>query len=310
MSQLLDYPAVLEAVPEGPPHLMVDRIELADDLASARAVKAVSMGEAFFQGHFPGAPILPGVLQLAAMAQVGSVVIGRRESRVGAPFRIVSLKRIKFRRPVRPGDLMLIETVLKGSEDGVYEFQAKTLVRGQVTSQGTLRLVLVDAVSAVPPLTALESGEYSPDEDLSDWLALDVNGVMACIPHRFPFQLTDTVKCKGNRAIGRKNVTGNEPYFRGAALPWMPEYLVVEAAAQTGCVVVLSQPGHEGKLGYFLSIDKADFHAAPRPGETLMFDVQHQGRGRFGVAVGTVFAGDILAAELLLKFAVVDREEE
>ena len=92
---------------------------------------------------------------------------------------------------------------------------------------------------------------------------------MEILPHRHPFLLIDTIEElePGVRAVGRKNVTFNEPYFAGhfPGNPVMPGVLILEALAQTGAVAILSLPENRGKTAYFAGIDKAKFKQMVRP---------------------------------------------
>ena len=94
--------------------------------------------------------------------------------------------------------------------------------------------------------------------------------IMEILPHRHPFLLIDTIEElePGVRAVGRKNVTFNEPYFAGhfPGNPVMPGVLILEALAQTGAVAILSLPENRGKTAYFAGIDKAKFKQMCAPG--------------------------------------------
>jgi 3-hydroxymyristoyl/3-hydroxydecanoyl-(acyl carrier protein) dehydratase len=281
---------------------MVDRLEIATDGAAAVGVKVVSIDEDFFQGHFPGNPIMPGVLQVAAMCQLSEALVrSRGASRIP---HLASLKRVKFRRPVIPGDVLRIETALSASGDSSWTFEARTLVRGEVASSGTLTLGLLDPATAFrapsvvdPPLP----------EDLAGTLA-DVPILLGMIPHRYPFLLVDRLALiDGSRVVGIKNVTGNEALFRGLAQPVFPGFLQIEAAAQTACARALQLPENQGKLGYFMSVDEATFTDVVQPGDQLLMDVSTHMRGRFGVATAVLSVAGRTVTEAAMKFAIVDR---
>ena len=104
---------------------------------------------------------------------------------------------------------------------------------------------------------------------------IDIHRIAEMIPHRYPFLLVDKLVdvVPGERAIGIKNVTANEPFFQGhfPDRPVMPGVLIVEAMAQTAAVIVVAALGEgaEGKLVYFMSIDSARFRRPVGPGDQL-----------------------------------------
>lgn len=297
------YGALPTLIPERPPLLMVDRLEIADDRASAVAVKAVSMDEDFFQGHFPGNAIMPGVLQVAAMCQVSEALLRCRGVAGGVPF-LSALKRVKFRRPVVPGDVLRIESALTGSEGGIWTFEAKAIVCGEVASSGSLSLSVVDpAVALKPPATVAPALPEALAGTAADAMAL-----LEMIPHRYPFLLVDRLALiDGGRVVGIKNVTGNEALFRGLAQPMFPGFLQIEASAQAACARALQLPENQGKLGYFMSVDEARFLEPVQPGDQLVMDVTMQMRGRFGLATAVLSVAGRTVTEADMKFAIVDR---
>ncbi len=106
----IDIQEILELIPHRYPFLLVDRIvSLAEDGKSCVGLKNVTMNEPFFQGHYPGLPIMPGVLVMECMAQVGAILAARVPSLAGLVPLIGAIEGAKFRRPVRPGDQLLIE---------------------------------------------------------------------------------------------------------------------------------------------------------------------------------------------------------
>lgn len=308
------YQDVLVQIPEKRPMLMVDRFERSPDGKRVRGIKAVSMGEDVFLGHFPGVPIMPGVLQVAAMAQLGGLLVPRPEGEVQLVPTITGLHRIKFRKPVVPGDLLVIEA-WKEEElgaNGETCISAQTTVNGDVTCQGMIRLALTRG--EVPPPAGLGPLVTPIPEPAAaaDQVPLTVLDIMKLIPHRFPFLLIDKIihtEMIAFRMVGLKNVTGNEPFFAGLPVAAVPGFLQVEMAAQVGCVLAFSRPENAGKLGVFMAIDDAKFYHPVVPGDQLVIDVVAMLRSRFGKGEARLTVGDRLVSEVAIKFAIVDRSE-
>jgi UDP-3-O-[3-hydroxymyristoyl] N-acetylglucosamine deacetylase / 3-hydroxyacyl-[acyl-carrier-protein] dehydratase len=141
----LDIRRLLDMLPHRYPFLMIDRvIEFKGDDALT-ALKNVSINEPFFQGHYPGNPVMPGVLQIEAMAQAAGVLMLRKISAEGKTALFMSCDKVKFRRAVRPGDQLIINvrmTKSRGNKIGVAE--AECTVNGQVTSSSELMFAVVD----------------------------------------------------------------------------------------------------------------------------------------------------------------------
>jgi len=143
---------------------------------------------------------------------------------------------------------------------------------------------------------------------------LDVNRIMEMIPHRYPFLMIDNVKnlVKGESAVGVKNVTIAEPHFQGhfPDHPIMPGVLIIEAMAQTSAVLVIATLGEEaeGKLVYFMSVDKARFRKPVVPGHTLDITVTlKQQRRNIYKFKGEARVGDVLMAEATFSAMIRDR---
>ncbi|MDO8540928.1 MAG: bifunctional UDP-3-O-[3-hydroxymyristoyl] N-acetylglucosamine deacetylase/3-hydroxyacyl-ACP dehydratase [Opitutaceae bacterium] len=143
----LDIRRILDMMPHRYPFLMIDRVvELKSD-DELTALKNVTINEPFFQGHYPGNPVMPGVLQIEAMAQAAGLLMLRRISTEGKTALFMSCDKVKFRRAVRPGDQLIIEvkmTKSRGNKIGVAEGQC--LVNGQVASSAELMFAVVDNV--------------------------------------------------------------------------------------------------------------------------------------------------------------------
>jgi len=310
MSEIISYHQLPEYIIAQPPLLMVDRLEIMEDGQSAKGCKCISMNEHFFQGHFPGQPIMPGVLQIAAMVQVGSVLAKKDTNDSRVPH-LKSLTRVKFRKPVLPGDFLTIEANIKSEqENGDFTISAKTIVDGEVTCQAIIEIALADLKDLLLPhqtLTTPRKESATPDEKS----ALNIAGIIDIIPHRFPFLLVDKVYKLDLEALtvtALKNITGNEPYFAGTPLTIMPNFLLVEAAAQAACALALSIPRHKNKIGFFMSIDSAKFYTPIVPGDQVIFELKLEERGHFGKTKGNLYVGDKLVAEMALKFALLPRE--
>ncbi len=140
----LDINQVMRILPHRYPFLMVDRIISFDSDVKATGVKAVSINEPFFQGHFPGHPVMPGVLQLEAMAQVASIIMMIKTENDGKIGYFMSADEVKFRKPVLPGDTLFIECELVSIKKRLGKANCRCLVNGEVVSEGQLLFGLVD----------------------------------------------------------------------------------------------------------------------------------------------------------------------
>ncbi len=141
----LDINAVMDILPHRYPFLMVDRILSFEGETKCLGIKSVTINEPFFQGHFPGHPVMPGVLQVEAMAQVASVLmmrISKSASRVGY---FMSADAVKFRKPVFPGDTLYIHAELtKSRGNRLAKATCKCVVNDAVVSEGELMFTFLD----------------------------------------------------------------------------------------------------------------------------------------------------------------------
>jgi 3-hydroxyacyl-[acyl-carrier-protein] dehydratase len=132
--------------------------------------------------------------------------------------------------------------------------------------------------------------------------------IQQIIPHRYPFLLVDQIlSIEDQKIVGIKAVSANEMHFLGhfPQKHVMPGVLIMEALAQTGAVLLLSQEQFKGKLAYFAGMDKVRFKRQVIPGDVLRLEVELvQQRGAIGFASAKAYVGDQLAASGELMFAV------
>jgi len=129
----LDINAILKRLPHRYPFLLVDRVLECRPGESIRALKNVTYNEPFFPGHFPGRPLMPGVMIIEALAQaagilcfVSSSVVPNEETR----FYFVGIDKARFRKPVEPGDQLVLTAQLERSLKGIWRFHTSALVEG------------------------------------------------------------------------------------------------------------------------------------------------------------------------------------
>ncbi|MYJ72904.1 MAG: 3-hydroxyacyl-ACP dehydratase FabZ [Rhodospirillaceae bacterium] len=145
----LDIQRILEVLPHRYPFLMVDRMEDVVRGESAVGIKNVSVNEPYFQGHFPGSPVMPGVLVIEAMAQTAGILVIETlgPEMEGKLVYFMSIENARFRKPVRPGDRMRIQVVKRHARKLVWKFDGVCRVDGEVVAEATYTAMIVDEVS-------------------------------------------------------------------------------------------------------------------------------------------------------------------
>ncbi len=139
----MDINQIMTILPHRYPFLLVDRIIEVDEVRCV-ATKSVTINEPFFQGHFPGHPVMPGVLQIETMAQAASIVVMRRPENHGKIGYFMSADEVKFRKPVVPGDTIFIHVEMISAKKRLGKAACKCLVNGEVVSEGILLFGIVD----------------------------------------------------------------------------------------------------------------------------------------------------------------------
>ncbi len=142
---VLDTNEVIKLLPHRYPFLMVDRIIGFEGDNRCTGQKNLTMNEQFFQGHFPNHPVMPGVLQLEAMAQVASILMLRIPANQGKIGYFMSCDNVKWRRPVVPGDVLIIETELTKMRGAIGLAKGRCLVNGEVACEADLKFMVQDA---------------------------------------------------------------------------------------------------------------------------------------------------------------------
>jgi 3-hydroxyacyl-[acyl-carrier-protein] dehydratase len=130
-----------QILPHRPPFLWIDRVQSVEPGVSCVTSKWIDPEAPVFAGHFPGDPILPGVFLIEAAAQTAGVMMGSRGSTGGATKRLAAVSQFKWKRPVRPGATLKIETRLLVEREGMALVSAEVTVEGEVVAAGQLTVV-------------------------------------------------------------------------------------------------------------------------------------------------------------------------
>jgi 3-hydroxyacyl-[acyl-carrier-protein] dehydratase len=133
----IDIREILERIPHRYPFLLVDRAEDYRPRESIVGIKCVTFNEDFFQGHFPGNPVMPGVLQVEAMAQAGAVLALNQMAEPGQSPLVffMGIDKVKFRKPVVPGDQLRLEVEPLRKGGAIWKMAGRALVDGNVVSE-------------------------------------------------------------------------------------------------------------------------------------------------------------------------------
>jgi 3-hydroxyacyl-[acyl-carrier-protein] dehydratase len=146
----LDIKRVMAALPHRYPMLLVDRVESLDPERGIVAIKAVTINESFFQGHFPGRPIMPGVLIVEALAQAAGVLAVEALGLAGTGKLVyfMAIEGAKFRAPVEPGVLLRLEAEFVQKRSSVCKFAGRATIDGKLVAEANFTAMIAD-----PPAT-------------------------------------------------------------------------------------------------------------------------------------------------------------
>lgn len=135
---LMEAEEIIKVLPHRYPFLLVDRILECDLKERIVGLKNLTLNEPFFQGHFPGKPIMPGVLQLEAMAQLGGILLNKMSGRQGVISYFTGIDEARFRRMVVPGDQLVMEVIIEKVRLGSAKVRATARVDGQVACEAVM----------------------------------------------------------------------------------------------------------------------------------------------------------------------------
>jgi 3-hydroxyacyl-[acyl-carrier-protein] dehydratase len=141
----MDIHHILKRLPHRYPFLLVDRVLEFEDHKRIKALKNVTMNEPFFIGHFPHRPVMPGVLTLEALAQAAALLAFESAGESIGPDAVVYFVGIdgaRFKRPVEPGDQLILEAAIDRMKAGIYKFKARASVDGEIAVEADLMCTL------------------------------------------------------------------------------------------------------------------------------------------------------------------------
>ncbi len=137
----LDIMEVMRILPHRYPFLLIDRVLSVEPGKNIRAIKNVTVNEPFFPGHFPNRPVMPGVLIIEAMAQAAGVLVFRSQQTVPSAedrLYLVGIDAARFRRPVEPGDQLVLTATATRQLKGIWKFEAQAEVGGRVAASAEI----------------------------------------------------------------------------------------------------------------------------------------------------------------------------
>ena len=145
-NKVYDTVEIMKMLPHRYPFFLVDKLEIEVPGEKGIGTKNVTMNEEFFQGHFPGNPVMPGVLQIEAMAQTaGAIVVeaveGYENKEMGVFF--MSIDKVKFRKPVKPGDVLKMHVEKISARRNIFTFRGEIKVDGVVVSEAEFMAMIV-----------------------------------------------------------------------------------------------------------------------------------------------------------------------
>ena len=134
----IDINQILKLLPHRYPFLLVDRVLAITPRVSITALKNVTMNEPFFQGHFPDFPVMPGVLIIEALAQTAALLTFSEAKAENAIYYFAGIDGARFKKPVLPGDQLIMTAILEREKAGIYKFQVKATVNDELAAEANI----------------------------------------------------------------------------------------------------------------------------------------------------------------------------
>ena len=134
----IDINQILKLLPHRYPFLLVDRVLEITPRVSITALKNVTMNEPFFQGHFPDFPVMPGVLIIEALAQTAALLTFSEAKAENAIYYFAGIDGARFKKPVLPGDQLIMTAILEREKAGIYKFQVKATVNDDLAAEANI----------------------------------------------------------------------------------------------------------------------------------------------------------------------------
>ena len=134
----IDINQILKLLPHRYPFLLVDRVLEITPRVSITALKNVTMNEPFFQGHFPDFPVMPGVVIIEALAQTAALLTFSEAKAENAIYYFAGIDGARFKKPVLPGDQLIMTAILEREKAGIYKFQVKATVNDELAAEANI----------------------------------------------------------------------------------------------------------------------------------------------------------------------------
>jgi 3-hydroxyacyl-[acyl-carrier-protein] dehydratase len=134
----IDINQILKLLPHRYPFLLVDRVLEITPRVSITALKNVTMNEPFFQGHFPDFPVMPGVLIIEALAQTAALLTFSEAKAENAVYYFAGIDGARFKKPVLPGDQLIMTAIFEREKAGIYKFQVKATVNDELAAEANI----------------------------------------------------------------------------------------------------------------------------------------------------------------------------